>query len=165
VDAEYFRLLFDYNRWANSRILDRAVEVSETDYFASFPGLSFGNLHGTLVHLVGAEMNWWRRWTGNSGPPLTANELPTLQSLLELRSEAEARQTAYFAALTEDMVNRDNTYSMPNGNTLTHKLGHQLGHWVNHAQQYRAEAAVRLTSLDLSPGGIDLVGWLGTRNA
>jgi uncharacterized damage-inducible protein DinB len=165
VDAEYFRLLFDYNRWANARILDRAPEVAEQDYFAPFPGLSYGNLHGTLLHLVGSEMNWWRRWTNNPGPPFTVEAYPDLASLLALRADAEQRQASYFAALTDDMVNNDNTYSMPNGNQLTHRLGHQLGHWVNHAQQYRSEAAVRRTSLDLSPGGIDLAGWLTSRNS
>ena len=163
MDADYFRLLYDYNRWANARILDRAQEVSEADYFAPFPGLSFGNLHGTLVHLVGAEMNWHRRWTGQGGAVFSATEYPDLASLLALRTEAEARQAEFLASLTDDAVNRDNTYTMPNGSALTHKLGHQLGHWVNHAQQFRAEAAVRLTSLDLSPGGIDLVGWLNTQ--
>jgi hypothetical protein len=90
-------------------------------------------------------------------------DYPDLASLLALRTDAEARQTGFFAQLTDAALDADNTYSMPNGSGFTHKLGFQVGHWVNHAQQFRAEAAVRLTSLDLSPGGIDLVGWLNTR--
>ena len=163
MDAEYFRLLAEYNRWANARILDRVAEVGSEDYFASFPGLSYGNLHGTLIHLIGSEMTWYRRWTGETGPPINADTAPDLSALLAVRSDAEARQGKFFAELTDDAVNRDNTYAMPNGNRLTHRLGHQLGHWVNHAHQYRSEAAVRLTALGLSPGGIDLVGWLNTR--
>ena len=66
------------------------------DYLAPFPGLSFGNLHGTLVHLVGAEMNWHRRWTGQGGGVFTAAEYPDLASLRNLNHPAD-----YQAALAE----------------------------------------------------------------
>jgi uncharacterized damage-inducible protein DinB len=163
VDTDYFRTLFDYNRWANARILDRSLEVSEADYFAPYAGLSYGNLHGTLLHLVGAEMTWLRRCTGQPALRITEAEMPDLKALLVLRDEAEAGQAALFTWLSDDDVNRDNSYVLPTGNTLTHKLGHQMAHWVNHATQYRSEAAVRLTALDLSPGGLDLAMWLLNR--
>ena len=163
MDADYFRMLFDYNRWANAKILDQAVKASEADYFGPHAGLSFDNLHGTLIHLVGSEMTWLRRWTGQTAIPYTAEQLPDLGSLLALRAEAEAKQAEVFATLTDDRVNADNTYALPNGNTWTHKLGHQMAHWVNHATQYRSEAAVRLTEIGLSPGGLDLAAWLHNR--
>ena len=163
MDADYFRLLFDYNRWANARILDQSVKAGEADYFGPHAGLSYDNLHGTLVHLVGSEMTWLRRWTGQQAIPYTAEQLPDLAALLALRSEAETQQAAFFDGLSDERVNADNTYALPNGTTWTHKLGHQLAHWVNHATQYRSEAAVRLTALDLSPGGLDLAAWLRNR--
>jgi uncharacterized damage-inducible protein DinB len=163
MEAEYCRLLFDYNRWANARILDKAMEAGSEAYFAPYAGLSFGNLHGTLVHLVGSEMTWWRRWTGNSGTPVTAENAPDLAALLAVREEAETRQAAFFATLSDDLVNRPNTWTAPNGNQQTQMLGYQVAHWMNHAMQYRSEAAVRLTAIDLSPGGIDMLGWLNTR--
>src|SRR5262245_39905187 len=144
MDVEYFRTLFDYNRWANARILEQSVQAAEPDYFGPHAGLSFTNLHGTLIHLVGSEMTWWRRWTGQVATPYTAEQLPDLSSLLSLRAEAEAKQTQFFATLTDERVNADNSYSFPNGNVWTMKLGHQIAHWVNHATQYRSEAAVRL---------------------
>ena len=164
MDTDYFRTLFDYNRWANARILDRSVEVAEADYFGPHAGLSFDNLHGTLLHLVGAEMTWLRRFSGQPAPRITAEEMPDLASLLALREQAEAAQTAVFATLTDADLNRDNSYALPNGATMTPKLGHQMAHWVNHATQYRSEAAVRLTELGLSPGGLDLAMWLSARS-
>lgn len=160
MELAYFRTLFDYNRWANARILDRAAEASEADYYGPHPGLSFDNLHGTLLHLVGAEMTWLRRFTGQPAPRITVEEMPDLASLLALRQQAEAGQFAYFDTLTDADLDRDNTYSLPNGGQMTHKLAHQMAHWVNHATQYRSEAAVRLTEIGLSPGSLDLAMWL-----
>lgn len=165
MDIEYFRMLFEYNCWANGRIVDRAKEVSEADFYGPHPGLSFGNLHGTLVHLLGGERTWLLRFTGQLAVPVTKEQAPDLASLLKVRDDAEAGLSAFFAKCTDADVNADNTYALPNGNTMTHKLGYQMGHYVNHAQQYRAEAAVRLTELGLSPGGIDLAMWLTNRGA
>ena len=97
---------------------------------------------------------------GRGGGAYTAEQMPDLASLLALRAEAEEKQTEFFATLTDDRVNADSTYRLPNGNEWTLKLGHQIAHWVNHATQYRSEAAVRLTALGLSPGGLDLAAWL-----
>ena len=160
MDIEYFRTLFGYNRWANARILDRAVEVSESDYFAPRAGLSFGNLHGTLIHLIGSERVWLLRWTEHFATPVTQEEAPDLAALLEIRADAEKGQRAFLDGLMDADLDLPNTYRMPNGNELTHLLGHQFGHMVNHATQYRSEAAVRLTELDLSPGGLDFIAFL-----
>ena len=56
VDADYFRVLLDYNRWANDLAMDRSKEVGELDYHAIGDGLSFGGLHATLVHILVGEL-------------------------------------------------------------------------------------------------------------
>lgn len=160
MDIDYFRTLFAYSRWANARVLDRAREAREDDYFAERAGLSFKNLHGTLIHLVGSERVWLLRWTEHFAAPLTAEEAPDLATLLNIRAEAEKGQQSFLAGLTDADLDKPNTYRMPNGNELTHLLGHQFGHMVNHATQFRSEAAVRLTELDLSPGSLDFIAFL-----
>ena len=159
MDAEYFRMLFQYNCWANARIIRKSAEVEEADYFGPRAGLSFGTLHHTLLHLVGAEMTWARRLSGGSAPSITVEEMPDLASLVGLAREAEALQALFLDTLSESELDRVNSYTWA-GNRWAHKLAHQLAHWINHATQYRSEAAVRLTELGLSPGNLDLLGWL-----
>jgi uncharacterized damage-inducible protein DinB len=51
MDAAFFRKLFAYNRWANDRVLERAMALPRVDSFANVPGLSFETLHATLAHI------------------------------------------------------------------------------------------------------------------
>ncbi len=46
--------LFDYNTWANNRVL-RAAGRLEPEQFTAAAPVSFGSLRGTLVHLLSAE--------------------------------------------------------------------------------------------------------------
>ena len=111
MDADHFRLLFDYNRWANHLVIDRAAEVRESDYFAVSEGLSFGSLHATLVHTLVAEVVWLARWEGGSPPDrlkdarradrLAETEITTFEALTELWRDEEAKQRRFFSALTD----------------------------------------------------------------
>ena len=62
MDTHYFKTLFDYNAWANDRVLKRAALVPQADYFAAVDGLSFASLHGTLAHIASGEATWLQRW-------------------------------------------------------------------------------------------------------
>src|SRR5690349_5848287 len=87
MDAEFFRMLFRYNRWANALVLAKASDVSEADYRTTAPGLSFGSLHATLVHTLVAEIVWLARFQHGLPPEalkdarhadeLAVTEIPT----------------------------------------------------------------------------------------
>ena len=64
MSAEFLRTILDYNSWANIRVFERAAAVTKSEYFEAAPGLSFANLHATLVHIVVAELVWLARWQG-----------------------------------------------------------------------------------------------------
>jgi uncharacterized damage-inducible protein DinB len=51
------RDLYDYNYWANHRLLARAEQVS-AEQFVAASSHSYGSLQGTLVHALDAEWNW-----------------------------------------------------------------------------------------------------------
>src|SRR6188768_1527244 len=106
MDAEFFRMLFRYNRWANALVLTKASEVSETDYYAPSPGLSFGSLHATLVHTLVGELVWLARFNGGLPPEalkdarradvLAANEVPSLDVLRLMWRVEDAEQEQFF---------------------------------------------------------------------
>ena len=58
MSLAYFRTLLEYNRWANEKVLAASELVPASDYLDDVEGLSFGSLHGTLVHALVAEVVW-----------------------------------------------------------------------------------------------------------
>ena len=170
VDANYFRILLDYNRWANHAVMDQAREVDESDYYAFADGLSFGSLHATLVHILVAELVWLARWEGGLPPErlkdarkadlLADSEIPTFWALTELWRYEEDRLRRFSLALTDEMVSMTVYYNSLSGNPNEQPLSQLIAHLVNHGTQFRAEAAVRLSQLRFSPGDLDLINFL-----
>ena len=167
ANADHFRLLLDYNRWANGVILGRAKQASESDYLTAVEGLSFGSLHATLVHIVTSEIVWLARWNGEMPPERIANarqsdriattEITTLEQVAALWEEVARRMQEFAQALTDESVAALLAYQDLSGNPHEQPLTHLITHVVTHGTQFRAEAAVRLTQLGLSPGDFDFI--------
>ncbi len=170
MDADLLRTLFAYNAWANARIFERASEVPEAEYFEPAPGLSFGNLHATLVHIVVAELVWLARWHGDlpddalkdarKADQLAETEIRTFVAVEALWRLESKKQLAFFASLTNEIAASPLSYQTQYGEPNVQPLEQLIVHVVNHGTQFRAEAAVRLTQLAKSPGDLDLIIYL-----
>jgi uncharacterized damage-inducible protein DinB len=173
MSAAYFRSLFEYNRWANRRILDAAAQVDEAAYFAPAEGLSFGSLHATLVHAVVAELIWVARLLHELPPEglrdarithVTATTvLPSFESVRARYAVEETKQQAYFDALTDADFEQPVAYATQSGEQWMQPLDELMGHMFNHSTQFRSEASVRLSALGHSPGDLDLIIFLRQR--
>jgi uncharacterized damage-inducible protein DinB len=163
-------MLWRYSRWANQLILSQAERVREPDYYAQAPGLSFGSLHATLVHILVGDIVWLARFNDGLPPEalkdarkadvLASTEVPTFEALITLWRVEEAKQAVFFEALTDAGVARQLSYQTQYGEPYTQPMTQLLMHLTNHGTQFRAEAAVRLTQLGLSPGDLDLIMYL-----
>jgi len=161
MNRDGLRALYDYNYWANARVLNAATKVSP-DQLQAPARLSHGSLRGTLVHTLGTEIVWRLRChEGISPSALPAeSELPTLELIRARCADEERLMRGYLASLSEGALHATVQYKTTKGAPFENVLWHLLLHVVNHGTQFRAEAAVALTGYGHSPGDLDLLVFL-----
>lgn len=163
MNREYFTTLYDYNYWANERILGSAESLSDAQFLAKTSD-SHGGLRGTLVHTFSAESVWLARWNGISPTSLASeDDFPNLAALRARWRDEEARMRAFLARLTDADFSRVLEYKNTRGAPFARPLWQMLAHLVNHGTQHRAEAAAILTDLGHSPGDMDFTKFLDER--
>src|SRR6185295_875457 len=100
------RELFDYNHWANERLLDRCATLPPADVTRELGG-SFPTVWATLAHVYGAENSWLARWEGTP-----AGRLPDLDGVSDVAGLREkwnalwSRQSAFIAGASDDDIRR-----------------------------------------------------------
>ncbi|MGC2725748.1 MAG: DinB family protein, partial [Candidatus Acidiferrales bacterium] len=65
MNVEDFRLLYDYNAWADHRTLDACAALS-SEQFTRDLASSFRSVRDTLLHIMQVEWLWLERWHGRS---------------------------------------------------------------------------------------------------
>ena len=161
MNTEDLLQLYEYNYWANRRILSAAEKVSAAQLAApsSFP---FGSLRGTLVHIMDAEYGWRTFFKENnwSAPDLKEADFPTLASIQTRWKQEEQAMRAFLATLHDADLAAYRHYTNEKGEPRDRLLWHCLWHVVNHGTQHRSEAAALLTDYGASPGNLDFTVYL-----
>ncbi len=171
MKTDEIQLLYEYNYWADRRVLTTSAKVSPEQYVAPANfGLGYGSLRATLVHALDAERQWRVICQGlfNTLPPdghnatteLTEAALPTLTVLQQRWDTEEKEMRAYLGTLSDEKLNGILRYTVPSGVVRERVLWHCLVHLVNHGTQHRSEAAALLTSYGQSPGDLDFTLFL-----
>jgi uncharacterized damage-inducible protein DinB len=156
MNTQEIRTLYNYNYWANDRILD-AAEGVPPDVFAT-TSLSYCTLRNTFVHTLSAEWAWRSRWQGTSPTAvLDLNNFPTLDALRTRWDQERHQMYTFIDTLSEGDLNRTIAYTTTSGQPYANTLWHMMVHVVNHGTQHRSELAMLLTELGRSPGDIDMI--------
>ncbi len=166
MKIDEIKLLYDYNDWADARILAACARVSPEQYAAP-ASYGRGGLRATMVHIL--DNLWQQRITlqGYYQEPLAdeaaydATELhedafPTLAVLRERWRVEQQEMRAYLDRLTEETLNGTIRYVIP-GAIRERVVWHILLEVIIHATQHRSEAAALLTSYGQSPGDFDFL--------
>lgn len=165
MNMENVRDMYEYNYWANQRILDTAEKITSEQLVAP-TSCSYGSLHGTLVHTLDAEWSWRLLLQGQRADgELKPTDFPTLMSLRQRWDEDETDMWRYIDGLSDQDITGIIRYPIDGGVIRERPLWHCLYHVVNHGTQHRSEAAAMLTDYGQSPGDIDFTVFLNERKA
>ncbi len=157
MTPEEIRLLYDYNSWANHRLLEACGSLSE-DQFTRDLGSSFRSVRDTLAHIMGAEWVWLERWNGRSPTALpSAGQFPTLRTLRQRWAAVEKELLSFVAGLTPADVAQVLSHRTTEGKSYSQPLWQMLQHLVNHGSYHRGQITTMLRQLGAKAISNDLI--------
>jgi uncharacterized damage-inducible protein DinB len=157
MNVEDFRLLYDYNAWADHRTLDACAALS-TEQFTRDMGSSFRSVRDTLLHIMQVEWLWLERWHGRSPTSFVPNaEYSNVESIRARWLEIERDLLDYIASLTNEEVQRVVQHKTTAGVPQAAPLWQMLQHLVSHGTYHRGQVATMLRQLGAKPTAIDLI--------
>ena len=155
MKVEDLKLYYEYNDWANKRILNAASKLTEAQLTAP-NDFGWGDLRGGLVHILDAEYGWFSflfsREDEGILDPASFADVAALRARWAQQSDI-TRQC--LATLKDEDLYRIHS-SEHGGVTYNWVLWQVLVHVVNHGTQHRAESAAILTGFGCSPGDMDM---------
>jgi len=165
VTLELLRLLFQYNQWADRRMVE-ACSALTNEQFTRDLGSSFRSVRDTLVHLYGAEWVWNERIEGRSPTSLVAGTgFPDLASVRTKLEEMDNFYIEYVSRLTPQDLERVIHYKSFAGDEFSNPLWQTLHQLTNHASYHRGQIITLLRQLGAKPVTTDLIAYYRERAA
>ncbi|HET7749342.1 MAG TPA: DinB family protein [Terriglobales bacterium] len=161
------QLLYEYDRWANARVLHAASTLSVEEFTRDLGG-SFRSVRDTLVHIVGSEWAWLTYWKEPS--PSSAfledlwaredalfnpNAFPELAAMQLKWAEVEREQVVFVNQVTNESLRR----MLPVRETQI-SLAHLMQHLANHSTYHRGQVALMMRQLVAKPLATDFAMFL-----
>ena len=148
------QLLYEYDRWANNRVLQAASALSDEAFTLDLGG-SFCSVRDTLVHIIEGEWIWLAYWRKTPRSPAELTDLKTRRDALfnpnafpniaEVRlkwSEIEKEQIDFVDQVTDELLEKILPFR-----TTQVRLEHLMQHLANHSTYHRGQIALMMRQL------------------
>ncbi|HEX6995699.1 MAG TPA: DinB family protein [Gammaproteobacteria bacterium] len=155
----HFQMMAEYNAWANRRLYGIASRLPDEQYRRDV-GAYFNSLHGTLNHILCADMIWMRRLTGVGELPTSLDAIlfDDFAALSAAREREDRRIIDYVDSLSDAQLEENWVYHKLNGTPREQRRREILAHVFNHQTHHRGQAHAILTMLGIhEPDGLDLL--------
>jgi uncharacterized damage-inducible protein DinB len=149
--------LFQYDRWANGRVLD-VVHGLSAEEFSRELASSFPSVQATLAHMLAANWIWLERWLGRSPTAAPADwNTQSLETVVSEWRRIEIEQRVFVETLSDSDLDRVLSFRTLSGIPYQCPLWQALRHVVNHSTYHRGQIATFLRQLGHRPIGTDLI--------
>jgi len=156
------QLLYEYDRWANNRVL-QAVSALSAEQFTRDLGGSFRSVRDALLHIIGGEWGWLTYWKEPSPSSAFVTDLwtrhdalfrpdsfPNVAALQSKWAEIEKEQAEFVNRVTNESLEK----KLPVRNTKI-SLAHLMQHLANHSTYHRGQIALMMRQLGAVPLATD----------
>lgn len=165
MNTDDFRLLYDFNAWANQRMLDACAALTG-EQFTRDLGSSFKSVRDTLAHIYGAQWVWLERWHGRvpTGLP-AASDFPDFETVKKRFAEIDRNLVDYVASLNANDVQRVIEFKTMAGTAFAQPLWQMLQHLANHGTYHRGQVTTMMRQMGAKATSTDLIGFYRERAA
>jgi uncharacterized damage-inducible protein DinB len=156
------QLMFEYDRWANHRML-QAVSDLTPEQFTRDLGGSFPTVRDAVAHIVAGEWIWLAYWKATTHDDslladlrkqreaqFNADVLPNAAAVRSKCTEVEKEIGELVNALTDQGLAK----MFPARNTRI-SLAHLMQHVANHSTYHRGQVALMLRQVGAEPAATD----------
>jgi uncharacterized damage-inducible protein DinB len=149
--------LYDYNAWADRRVVEAAGALSK-EQFVEPLGSSYSSVRDTLAHILGVEWLWLERFGGRSPASIPdGNEFTEISSLKARWTEFEPALLKFVRGLTQAELERVMEYKTMKFGVYRNPLWQSMLHLVNHGTYHRGQITTMLRQLGAQPILTDLM--------
>ena len=170
MSSEDFQLLAEYNQWMNGKLYAAAAKLSDAERKADRQAF-FHSIHGTLNHLLVADIIWLQRFARHPRQwhalaPLQDTTTPAAlddivcEQFTDLQAERErldALIVAFAAELDAAGLKQAFSYQNMKGQQFTSPLHQPLLHFFNHQTHHRGQLSTLLNQAGINVGVTDLL--------
>ncbi|MCH7616363.1 MAG: DinB family protein [Chloroflexi bacterium] len=151
---------YEYNEWANNRLLDVASGLSG-DELSAGRGASFDSILGSFAHVAAAQVNWLERWVigRNRVSTLELQKMPDMAAVRASFLASHGGLREFVGDLTDDRLEAPQEFRDSADSRQSYLLWQMMTHVANHGTYHRGEIAMMLTGLGHSPGDLDFGFW------
>ncbi len=150
------QLLFEYDRWANNRVLQAASSLTAEQFTRDLSG-SFRSVRDTLVHIIGGEWGWLTYWKEPSPNSAFSTRRPIQPECFSRRdcAAAEVGGGRERTGRVRESVDQRISEKLLPVRTTQISLAHLMQHLANHSTYHRGQVALMLRQLDAEPLATD----------
>jgi uncharacterized damage-inducible protein DinB len=160
-EGDTYSLMADYNAWMNRKLYALAAEIPDAERKRDL-GAFFESLHGTLNHLLFADLVFLARFTGSAMPQgaFGADRHHDFDALRAEREAVDARILDWIGCLDRARLAEPLSFtSMVDGVTRALPTWVMVTQMFNHQTHHRGQATTLLKQLGVDPGITD-IPWL-----
>jgi uncharacterized damage-inducible protein DinB len=162
MTTDDIRLLFDYDCWANRRVLKATSRLSDEQFTRPMSG-SFHSVRDTLLHILGGEWIWLAYWRNPPDNPVSLSDLkakrdaffspdgfPNVDALQSKWNEVELEQSEFLNRVNDESLAKMLPFR---GTHLS--LIQLMQHVINHSTYHRGQVALTMRQLGAEPLATD----------